>query len=142
MSEPDGLNPAERELEAALKSLAPAATHIDPIAAAFEAGQRSCRRQMRVWQAAAAALLLAGTGLWFVPAGQQTGAAPSGASASSIAERVELIHPDSAPAKPLGDQSLMMLQAAVAARGLDALPEVQLPHTPQVFVGEAIPTPR
>ena len=49
--EPRGLNPAQREVEGALRSLAPASARVDPVAAAFDAGRRSTRGRVRVWRA-------------------------------------------------------------------------------------------
>ena len=129
----DELNSADRELEAALKSLAPAAARIDPVAAAFAAGQRSGRRQLRVWQAAAAALLLVGAGAWLVPAAHQP-ASPRGVPDSAVA-----LH-DAIPTRVTTDQSLILLRAAVAEHGLDALPRVELPATEPMWVGGAINT--
>src|SRR5438477_10615615 len=60
MPEPEGLTPAQRELESALKSLAPAMARVDPVAAAFIAGRRSSQFQVHVWRAAAAIILLIG----------------------------------------------------------------------------------
>jgi hypothetical protein len=44
------VNPAERELESALRKLAPATTTIDRDAFLFEAGYRSGTQRVRVWQ--------------------------------------------------------------------------------------------
>ena len=62
MSDQDELNPAERELEAALKSLTPRAARLDPVAAAYSAGQRSARREVRGWRVATAAMALVALG--------------------------------------------------------------------------------
>ena len=69
MSEMDELSSAERELEAALHSLAPASADVDLVPAAFEAGRRSARRQLRWWQSAAIALLVVSTAAWLLPRG-------------------------------------------------------------------------
>src|SRR5688572_10223984 len=66
----ENLTPAERELEAALTSLTPAAAQIDPVAAAFDAGGRAARRQVRVWRSATAAMLLIAVGGWLMPLGR------------------------------------------------------------------------
>jgi hypothetical protein len=116
MSEQDGLNPAERELEEALKSIAPAAARIDTIGAAFEAGRRSVRSQLQLWRAATAAALLIGVGSWFVPLG--SGFRPG---APVIAQRPASF------AHPLAAQSVLMLQAAVREHGLAGLPPTRLP---------------
>ena len=71
MQDEAGLDPPERELELALRSLAPAVARIDPVSAAFEAGRRSSRRQVRLWQSAVAALLLVSAGSWLIPAARK-----------------------------------------------------------------------
>ena len=69
MSALDELSPEDREMEAALRSLAPASAEIDPVAAAFEGGRRSARRQLRLWQSAAITLLVVSTAAWLLPRG-------------------------------------------------------------------------
>src|SRR5262245_57592623 len=67
--DPD-LPPAEREVEAALARLRPAAASVDPSDALFEAGRvagaRSARRQVHLWRAAAAVLLAGGVAAFAV----------------------------------------------------------------------------
>jgi hypothetical protein len=63
MQNQNELTPAERELELALKSLRPVASRIDPVAAALAARRRASHRRVRLWQAAAAAVIVA-VGLW------------------------------------------------------------------------------
>ncbi len=116
MPEQDGLNPAERELEEALKSLAPAAARIDPIGAAFEAGRRSVRSQVRVWRAATAAAILIGIGSWVLSVGPGIGT-----HVPVVAITVPSI------SQPLPPQSLFMLQAAYRDKGLAGLPATNLP---------------
>lgn len=58
MQNENGLTPAERELEAALATLSPAAA-IDRDRLMFRAGQASVRSGRRLWQATAAALMVA-----------------------------------------------------------------------------------
>jgi hypothetical protein len=112
MSEQDGLSPAERELEAALRSLAPAA--------AFEAGRRSTRRQVRRWQLAAAAMLLVTAGMWWAPAGHDSFATTTDKLSVPLAESVR-------GTQPRAEQSLLMLRQAVWEKGVDGLPAVPLP---------------
>lgn len=56
MQDEQPLNPAEQELEAALRELRPAAAQIDRDAVLFKAGYQSAIRQMRLWQSAAGTL--------------------------------------------------------------------------------------
>ena len=55
------LTPPERELEAALGSLSPAAPTLDRDRLMFRAGQASTRRRARAWQGLAAALAVTTT---------------------------------------------------------------------------------
>jgi hypothetical protein len=50
------LNPAERELERALQSLAPAPLSLNRDDVIFQAGERSTRQQLRIWRGAAGGL--------------------------------------------------------------------------------------
>ena len=59
MPNEEPLTPADRELEAALQGLAPAAPGIDRDRLMFVAGQASARRRQRVWQGATATLAAA-----------------------------------------------------------------------------------
>lgn len=128
MSEPDELNPAERELEVALKSLAPTATRLDPVSAAYEAGRRSARRQVRVWRAAAAVLALVGAGVWLLPSGHY------------IIARQELGVPRvvavSRESAPMSEQSMAMLRKAIWEKGVDSLSPVQLAPVKVIHVDE------
>jgi hypothetical protein len=82
MSDEGQLNPAERELEMALRSLRPAPAQIDPVAAAFAAGCRVARTRLRLWQtAAAAAMIAAAGGAWLMLAPLKQG--PDGARRQS-----------------------------------------------------------
>jgi hypothetical protein len=116
MSEEIGLNPAERELEEALQSLAPAAARIDPIAAAYEAGRRSMRRQLQLWRAAAAAVVFAGVGSWLVPFAHR-----------EITNEPLVAQQSPSFAQPLAAQSVLMLSAAVREHGIAGLPATRLP---------------
>jgi hypothetical protein len=117
MSEQDELNPAERELEAALKSLTPRATRLDPVAAAYSAGQLSARREVRRWRVATAAMALVGAGAWLFPVGQNL-----------LGERqvsVPVVVAVSPEIRPVSEQSIVMLQKAVWEKGVDGLAPVQ-----------------
>jgi hypothetical protein len=63
MSDEVDLNCAERELEAALRTLRPAAARIDLAAAALEAESRTTAKRFPAWRLAAAAALIA-IGAW------------------------------------------------------------------------------
>jgi hypothetical protein len=63
MQNQDKLTPAERELERELKLLRPAPAQIDVVAAELTAKRRASHRRKRLWQAAAAAVIVA-IGLW------------------------------------------------------------------------------
>jgi len=122
----DEMNAADRELEAALKSLSPKrTTEVDPIAAAFAAGRRSARTQIRLWQSAAAAVLLVAIGSWLMPTG---GGDRSRGVVISTAPPETLAVVTSAPVMPpRSGQSMLMLQQTVRDRGVDGLPETELP---------------
>ena len=123
----DELTPAERELEAALKSLSPKQTQgVDPIAAAFAAGARSARSQVRLWQSAAAAVLLVAIGSWLIPAGgndrsRTVVVAPPPPETVAVATSAPVALP------PPSSHSVLMLQQTVRDRGVDGLPETELP---------------
>jgi hypothetical protein len=118
MPEQDGLDGADREFEAALRSLSPTASHIDPIAAAFSAGWQSARRQVRIWQYAAVALLMLSTGLYLIPRSAVEDARATRVTSISLTS-------EPAPVRP-SQQSLLMLQAVVRDRGVDAMPPTPL----------------
>ena len=121
--EPNGLSPAQRELEEALRTLAPAPANVDAIAAAFTAGRNSAHRQVRVWQAAALLLLAIGSSAWLLPHRSTGSVQPRDAGRSMLVARSQ-----PAPAPPPA-QSLLMLQRAIWQQGLDGLPATQLPAT-------------
>ena len=139
MQENDAVN---RELEDALRNQSPKTAKVDPIAAAFAAGQRSTLRKLRVWHSAVAAMLLVNLGLWcwpslhngvpLVPAldtsrnrtiGVLSGPSPLMTSTSLS---VPVMLPDS-ERPPLSDQSLAALERTVLERGVDALPVAHVP---------------
>jgi hypothetical protein len=125
----DNLSPADRELEAALMSLVPAAAlGIDAIAAAFAAGQRSTRRQVFAWRCATAATMFAAVALWATWSVQTfRDQFPEQSSRSSIAYHAA---PTPAPAPTYttaAQQSVLILNQAVRERGIDGLPAPQLP---------------
>jgi hypothetical protein len=116
MQDQNGLTPGERELESAMKSLSPAAARIDPIAAAFAAGQRSGRRPVRLWRAAAVLMLLIGAGSWLAPIRHSVVVEPH-----EFSEPVVVLRP------PPAAESLQVLQQTVFEKGLDALPTENIP---------------
>jgi hypothetical protein len=131
--EDDGLSPAQRELESALRSLSPAPRDVDAIAAAYEAGRRSMRWRLHAWQSAAAVILIAAGATWLTtqaPGLDQTTPTPIAAG-----PRV-LVVQTTAPVGQPNQASLLMLQQAVSDNGLDGLPALPLPTTPVLRPGE------
>ena len=57
--EPDGLSPAEREVEAALRGLRPVDAGLDPLVIAYRAGAARRERSLWIWRAAAAVFAIA-----------------------------------------------------------------------------------
>lgn len=119
MRERERLNSVQRELEAALASVVPAAAHVDPIAAAFDAGHKSGRRQVRFWRAAAAMVLAIGLGIRLIPLGRDPVAPTHDQPGTNVAFRAS----DTAN---LPEQSLLMLEKAVKEKGVDGLPAAHL----------------
>jgi hypothetical protein len=122
----NNLSPADRELEAALKSLAPAAAlGIDAIAAAFVAGQRAKRREIFAWRCATAAtlfvvgaLLATLTSTLHSPGGQFS----EHGTGSLAAYREPVAAPYTAP-----QQSVLILNETVRQRGIEGLPAPRFP---------------
>jgi hypothetical protein len=120
MSTPDdsferSIDGAERELESALRSLAPAGNVvIDPIAAAFDAGRRAVGRQVLVWRGSAlsATAALAASLLWFVTLAPQR----------PLMNRDERVARTVSISIEASDQSALRLRNAVLDHGWDALP--------------------
>jgi hypothetical protein len=134
-SEENDLTPADREFESALKSLAPSRSReIDPIAAAYTAGGRSARRQLRLWQSATAALLLVAVGSWLPTLGRRTSAPP--AVIATAPDPVVMVVASTSPAAPPATHSLLMLQRAVRERGTDGLPTTELPTISNLRVAD------
>jgi hypothetical protein len=132
MSDQDELNPAERELEAALRLLTPTATRLDPIAAAYSAGQRSARSEVRRWRVATATVALLGAGTWLLPAGRNL----SGEKQVYMAV-VAAVSPEM---RPVPDQSMIVLRKIVWEKGVDGLAPVQLAPTKAMHINEIIRT--
>ncbi len=128
MQERANLTPAERELEAALAALSPAAPAIDRDALMFRAGRASGRRRNHAWQAATAVLALAfgvslvtrfsppSAGHPAVPLAVAPAAAPEAPNPSSATATLwPLLPPVQSPA------AYSRLRATVLAHGADAL---------------------
>lgn len=127
------LSPAQRELEAALQSLSPAASDVDAIAAAYEAGRRSMRWRLHAWQSAAALVLIAAGATWL------TSSLPpiDRATPAPIASGPRLlVVQTTAPVASPSQASLLTLQQAVSERGLDGLPALPLPTVPALRSAE------
>jgi len=137
MQEQDGLNPAEREFELALKSVVPAAARIDSIGAAFAAGARSARCQVRIWQSATVLMLAVTAGSWLIPARRDGVVQPSGRADYKIARGTP-----AARFEPLPQQSVLVLHAAVRKKGLDGLPAPHLPAAAIIRARDTVLTSR
>ncbi len=121
------LDPAERELEAALARLDPSRAAIDRDALLFHAGQASVRRHCRAWQSTSAVLggCLALALIW-QPAPRQTPPIVSAPAQSPMA--AELVETMPAPAPrpfdaPEREATYITLRNEVLACGIDVLPE-------------------
>jgi hypothetical protein len=118
-SHEDDLNPADRELEDALRSLSPALARIDPIAAAFAAGEKSAQRVTHVWQSLAAIVTVALIGSWMIPTPHH--AAPG----NQFVEMAGSNPPQVVTA--MDAHSVMAMQEAIRDRGIGALPKIEVP---------------
>jgi hypothetical protein len=135
--ENDSLTPADRELQSALKSLSPVrSSNISPIDAAYAAGSRSARRQLRVWQFATAALLLVAVGGWLLPFGGRISARPTIIATAPDPTNVVVVASTAPTAAPLPAHSLLMLQQAVRERGMDGLPATEMPTISNLRVAD------
>ena len=119
MQEQDDLSPANRELELALKSVRPAGGNVDAVAAAFVAGRRSARLDVRMWKAAAVMALCVGVGSRYVTFGERQ-ARPSESHEAVVASGYS-------PPAAVSEQSVLWLQRAVGERGLAGLPAAPTP---------------
>jgi hypothetical protein len=113
-------------LAAALKSLSPVAAKIDPLAAAFEAGQKTGARRTHAWQMATAVSLALCAGAWVWPAGE-----PPEKQAVAVVAHVE-----ERPLGPISQQSILYLQEAVLRRGMDGMPRPDVASAGEVNVRE------
>lgn len=108
------LTGAQRELESALRSLAPSATsRLDPVAAAFDAGRRDGAGRMRVWRGASLAAMVALCAVLL----RSTPAIRNPESTINV-QPIALAPRD----EPLSDQSMLRLRDAVLDGGTAALP--------------------
>lgn len=129
MPDENEMTPANLEMEAALGTLVPsgrAASRVDPIAAAFEAGKRSQRGRVHRWQTFAGLILLIGIAPWLIPnsnrhepsAGRmEIGPIALNAPATSLPKH-----------EPLSDQSLLALETVIREKGVAGLPPARLPR--------------
>ena len=125
----DDLNPADRELEAALLSLSPAraaAGRIDPVAAAYQAGRNSRGRELWQWRAAAAVMIVVASGSVFVSSRDR--AIPNALPAGPTMVAQSPAMPVPQPPPPV--QSVLMMQHAVSENGLQGLPPAPTPSSP------------
>jgi hypothetical protein len=127
MQEPNGMSDEQLELESALRSLSPAAAKIDPVAAAFTAGQRSIRRQLRLWRSAAVLILLVAGASRLIPTGHNSVVPPSVRADRTVAVQT--------PPEPPAPQSVLVLQETIREKGLDALPSANVPNVQIINIG-------
>lgn len=126
MQEFSKLSPVQRELEESLMTLSPPRPAIDAISAAFAAGQRSGRGQVRRWQSAAGLLLLAAVAPWVIRVQR--------VSMETVHPTIPSMAVDShaSPMPPLPSQSVLMLEQSMRANGLEGLPEAPVPAVQMV----------
>jgi hypothetical protein len=132
MPDQDEMTPADQDLEAALRDLAPAgagSSRIDPIAAAFDAGARSQRGRVRHWRIIAGLMLVIGVGSWLIPAGSMRSPSRGGGQSGSMAFVPQSVS-ESSKAAPLrlSDQSLLALEHVVRKQGVGGLRPARLPR--------------
>jgi hypothetical protein len=130
MQEPDGLNTTQRELELALRSVAPTAVRVDPVSAAFAAGKASGRRQVWFWRTASVLILAGGIGVRLIPGRDVV---PSDRSGPIV-----VVQRGAPEAPAFGDQSVMMLQRAMDRHGADGLPAAQLCPVQTLHAGDVL----
>lgn len=124
MREEDDLS----EFESELRSLRPVTGGANPVAAAFTAGRRTRERSIRRWQGAAVVALVLGLGVHLPRSEKRLPSEPP----QPLARSSELIMP------VRSDQSLQFLQQTMHERGVDALPQVQLPRVGALRVNEVL----
>lgn len=125
MPNQEHLDPAERELEAALAQLDPSRAAIDRDALLFHAGQASVRRHCRAWQSASAVLggCLALVLIW-QPALRQTPPIVSAPAQPPMAAEWVGTMPAARPFDaPERQATYVSLRNEVLACGIDVLPE-------------------
>jgi hypothetical protein len=127
------MNDDDREFERAMRALSPArggsgggVRAVDPIAAAFAAGQRSSRGALRIWQSATAAAVVVASGALLTSTISPSTSlhAPSNPNALVVVATSPApteSHSESSSPAP-SEQSLIMLLQAVRDRGVDGLP--------------------
>jgi hypothetical protein len=125
--EEQDLTPGQRELEAALGGLTPAAPGFTLERIKLRALVNRERRRTRIWQAVAALLALAaGVGFSMKPA-------PRVVQVERVVLRDRQLPPDTqfvsdealppaTPAKPVGDYAYLRLRERVLAKGVESLP--------------------
>lgn len=120
------VRPAASDVEAALRSLAPALGNVDPLAAAYAAGRTGRRRELFAWRAAAVVALGIGTVGWLNPANRGGGGDVvvhrDGPTTPVLASTPMSVTPPVA-----GAQSVLVMQRALTEGGLQALPAVPAP---------------
>jgi hypothetical protein len=146
-NEKDELSPAERELEAALGGLAPAAPPMGLEQAYVRAAVARERRRTRLWQGVAAVLAVgAGVAVWNRPAATTRvvevqkvvyveSTKPAAPQRQTGAPQMALVS-EPAPAAP-GDYAYLRMRDRVLTQGVDSL-RVSRVSTPSPRVPQAI----
>ena len=123
MSEVNETGSPRDDLERVFRSVAPASAKIDPIAAAWDAGRRVARREVRIWKAAAAFTLLAGMGTgWISHVNYPPDAVPK-LSGTWVELPAQPPRRSDASISPVSNQSLLMLQRVIQEKGVEGLPQ-------------------
>jgi hypothetical protein len=121
------ISPADRELEAALKSLRPAQAAIPVADTLFEAGRRAAveqtRKQLRIWRGLAVVLAIVAGQAAFFPRAQVVEQRTVIVAADPAHQPVEPIaaKPTEA-AEPLAAESMLSLRQVAMEKGVDHLP--------------------
>jgi hypothetical protein len=127
MQDEPQMTPAERELEAALGKLRPAGSIVDPLAAAYDAGQASLRRRLAGWRLATGSLAAALLAAIAVPGAFRSGPAqlPQANLPNQIAQLAPTFGsgPESSSASDSrAAREYLSLRDGMVSEGLSALP--------------------
>jgi len=108
------------DIEAGLKSLSPLASRVDPLAAAYAAGQRSSDRALNQWRGLTVLAVVAAMVPWMMPLQRPPAiTSPQVVIASQPQPSVQHI-------EAVSPGNVWQLQAAVLEKGLDGLPSTPI----------------